>query len=174
MLFAAIESAEYPGLPGFLGTRGSLMLDLVVVAMAAILPVLAYSIYLVRYQRRYELHKRIQLVLAFLLLVTVLLFEADMRINGWRDRAVDSPYYASEQGGVSPVFAALYVHLVFATTSAVLWTVVTIRAWRRFSRPPRPGEHSRSHRLWGRIAALDMAGTAITGWIFYWLAFVAK
>jgi putative membrane protein len=172
MLLAESQSGAFSGLSGFLGTRGSLMLDIVVVAMAVILPVLAYSIYLVRVRRRYSLHKRIQLVLALLLLVTVLLFEADMRINGWRDRAEPSPYYSGE-GGISPVFAALYVHLVFATTSAVLWTAVTIRAWRNFEKPARPGRHSRSHRRWGWIAALDMVATSVTGWIFYWLAFVA-
>jgi putative membrane protein len=163
----------YSGWPGFLGTRGSLMLDVVVVAMAVILPVLAWSVYLARYRRRYELHKWIQTALALVLLVTVLLFEIDMRVNGWRERAEPSPYYLGEGGGLSPVFAMLYVHLVFATTTAVLWTVVTIQAWRKFSSPPLPGDHSRSHRLWGRIAALDMLATTITGWIFYWLAFVA-
>jgi putative membrane protein len=65
------------------------------------------------------------------------------------------------------------VHLIFATTSAVLWTVVTIRAWRNFEKPARPGKHSHSHRRWGWIAALDMVATSVTGWIFYWLAFVA-
>jgi hypothetical protein len=28
--------------------------------------------------------------------------------------------------------------------------------------------------LWGKIAAWDMLLTAATGWIFYWLAFVAS
>jgi putative membrane protein len=163
----------YSGLPGFLGTRGSLMLDLVVVAMAVILPVLAWSVWLVRYRRRYELHKRVQTVLALVLLVTVLLFEIDMRVNGWRDRAEASPYYATASEGLSPVFLTLYVHLIFATTTAVLWSVVTIQAWRRFPSPALPGAHSGNHRLWGRIAALDMVATAVTGWVFYWLAFVA-
>ena len=163
----------YSGLPGFLGTRGSLMLDLVVVAMAVILPVLGWSVWLVRYRRRFEMHKRVQTALALVLLATVLLFEIDMRVNGWRDRAEASPYYASNAEGWSPVFAALYVHLVFATTTAVLWTVVTIQAWRRFPSPAMPSTHSLSHRLWGRIAALDMLATTLTGWLFYWLAFVA-
>jgi putative membrane protein len=99
MLLAESQSGGFSGFSGFLGTRGSLMLDIVVVAMAVILPVLAYSIYLVRVRRRYELHKRIQLVLAVVLLVTVVLFEADVRINGWRDRAEPSPYYDGDVRG---------------------------------------------------------------------------
>ena len=68
---------------GFLGTRASLMLDLVFLAMFAVLVILAVSIYLVRNRRNFLWHKRIQLVLGLILLVTVTLFEADMRINGW-------------------------------------------------------------------------------------------
>ncbi len=37
-------------MPGFLGTRGTLMLDLVVVAMAVTLPLMLGSVYVVRTQ----------------------------------------------------------------------------------------------------------------------------
>ena len=39
--------SEVPGINGILGTRASLMLDVVFLAMFAILPVLAFSIWLV-------------------------------------------------------------------------------------------------------------------------------
>src|SRR5579863_724866 len=39
---------------------------------------------------------------------------------------------------------------------------------------PMSGPHSASHRFWGRLAALDMLCTAVSGWTFYWLAFVAR
>lgn len=164
---------EIGGVNGFLGTRASLMLDVVVVAMVVVLPVLGWSIVLVRYRRRYALHKRIQLLLAVVLLATVALFEADMRLNGWEDRARPSPYYR-EPPDMSLVHQVLAVHLFFAVTTAALWIAVTYRALRRFSQPPAPGEHSRSHVFWGRLAALDMVATAVTGWLFYALAFVAK
>ena len=72
---------------GFLGTRASLMLDVVFLAMFAVLVILAISIFLVRNRRNFLWHKRIQLFLGLVLLITVTLFEADMRINGWLDRA---------------------------------------------------------------------------------------
>ena len=84
---------NYPGINGFLGTRASLMLDLVSLAMAAILPVLGFSVWLVKFRRLYALHKRIQLTLASILLVAVVAFESDMRINGWKERASESPYF---------------------------------------------------------------------------------
>ncbi|MCE9526788.1 MAG: hypothetical protein K8R36_12125, partial [Planctomycetales bacterium] len=63
---------------GFLGTRGSLMLDVVFLAMFAVVPLLALSIYLVK-QKKYAQHKLINLILGVVLLIAVLVFEIDMR-----------------------------------------------------------------------------------------------
>jgi uncharacterized membrane protein YozB (DUF420 family) len=160
------------GIDGFLGTRATFMLDVVVLAMVALLPVLAWSVYLAKYQRQYAWHKSVQVTLGIVLLATVVLFEVDMRLNGWRDRAASSPY-SSAGGSFDWVMTSLAVHLFFAVTSAVLWLLVIVRGLRHFSNPPAPGAHSAWHKRYGMLAALDMAMTAITGWIFYWLAFVA-
>ncbi|RIK88621.1 MAG: DUF420 domain-containing protein [Planctomycetota bacterium] len=177
---------DFPGIDGFLGTRASLALDLVLVAMVAILPVLAWSIWLVKRRRRYELHKKVQLALALALAAAITLFEIDVRlVSGWRERAMPSPYYAATTAGplwtllccdllgmqAVPgwVFRVLAVHLVFAVSTTALWIVVTVRALRRFPIPPQPGPHSLSHRLWGQLAAWDMLATAITGGVFYWV-----
>jgi len=159
---------DYPGLDGFLGTRASLVLDVLVVAMVVVLTVMAWSIYQVKYRQRYQLHKWVQIILACILLVAVILFELDIRLHGWEDRS------AGQIGGeASPqVWNALYVHLVFAVSTVLLWPIVIVRAMRGFPRPAAPGTHSRSHIFWARLAAFDMLMTAITGWIFYWLAFV--
>ena len=85
---------DYPGIDGFLGTRASLMLDVVFLAMFVVVPVMLWSIYQVKYRRRYLLHKRVQLTLALVLLAAVTLFEVDMRIHGWQQRAELSPYFA--------------------------------------------------------------------------------
>ena len=150
---------------GFLGTRATFMLDFVFLAMFLVVPVMAWSIRQIRRQR-YALHKRVQLALAAILAVAVTLFEIDIRVYGWR--------HLVSADGVVPgdVLLALYVHLVFAISSVVLWIFVVWRGLRHFSQPPAPGVHSRSHRFWGRLAAIDMTLTAVTGWIFYWLAFV--
>lgn len=154
------------GMDGFLpGSRASIMLDVVFIAMFLVLPIMAWSIAQVR-KGRYSLHKKVQLTLGLVLLLAVTAFEIDMRFfTDWAARAADSAYYP---GGV---YAALYIHLVFAVTTALVWVWVIATALRRFPRPVAPGDHSRSHRRWGWIAAWDMALTAITGWIFYYLAF---
>jgi putative membrane protein len=54
----------------------------------------------------------------------------------------------------------------------ILWPVTIVLALRKFPNPPAPGAHSPTHIRLARLAALDMLLTSITGWIFYWLAFV--
>jgi putative membrane protein len=160
------------GFNGFLGTRASFMIDFVVAAMIVILPMLAWSISRVRSGRHYALHKRVQLALGIVLLVTVAVFEADIRIHGWRDRAASSAF-AGGQGATDWISVVLAIHLTFAVSTALLWILVIARALRGFSTPPQPGAHSAWHRRFGWIAAIDLACTAVTGWIFYWMAFVA-
>jgi uncharacterized membrane protein YozB (DUF420 family) len=184
------EPMEYPGIDGFLGTRASFMLDIVFVAMIAVLPALAWSIWLAR-RRRWALHKRVQTTLAATLAGAIVLFEIDMRlVSGWRERAMSSPFYA-EVESAGPiwdaiclslcglervpglVFRALAVHLGFAVSTVALWSWTIVRAWQNFSNPPVPNEYSGTHRRLGWFAAGDMTLTAFTGWVFYWLAFVA-
>ncbi len=156
----------------FLGTRGSFMLDFVSLAMVAIVLVLAASILLVRRRHAYSVHKRCQLVLATLLAVTIVLFEIDVRfITNWQLRAEPSPYF--ERGTWNLVYDCLIIHLCFAIPTALLWFAVIVRALRRFPRPPVPGAHSRRHAQLGWLGAVGMALTALTGWLFYWLAFAA-
>ena len=159
----------YPGFDGFLGTRASFMLDVVFLAMFVVVPALAWSVYLVKVKRDYALHKRVQILLGSILLVAVTLFEIDMRWHGWVLRAADSPY--STNGIVQYV---LWVHLLFAVSTAVLWILVIYRAVKNMPSPPSPCAHSTGHKRWGWIAAIDMVLTSITGWTFYWLAFAAQ
>ncbi len=153
---------------GFLPfSRASGILDLVALALVVILPALAYSIYLVRARRRYEAHRRIQIVLSIVLLAAVTVFEVDMRVHGWRQFAEASPYYETL---VDPV---LRIHLVFAISTTLMWIYVVFGALRHFPRPTLPNEYSRKHRRLAWIATIDLLCPAITGWAFYFLAFVA-
>ena len=168
-----ILADTYPGIDGFLGTRGSLMLDVVFLAMFVVTPLLALSIWLVKYRGKYQLHKTLQLVMASVLLVAVLLFEIDIRVNGWEERAAPSPYFDPAHEWTSPAGIALAIHLSFAIPTLLLWVYVVVQALRKFAKPPTPGPHSREHARWAMIASGGMFMTAVTGWIFYWMAFVA-
>ena len=164
--------AQTRGIDGFLGTRGSLMLDVVFLAMFAVLPLLGIGIYLAK-QRKYALHKRLQLTIAAVLLGAVALFEIDMQfLTDWESRAAGSPYFDPAHKWSCPVGIALIVHLCFAVPTFVLWIVVIIQAVRHFPSPPAPGPHSRAHVRLARPAALGLLLTAVTGWVFYVMAFV--
>jgi putative membrane protein len=163
-----MNPSAYSGIDGFLGTRAPLMIDVVCVAMIGVVLVLAWSIYQVKVRRRYQLHKWTQITLGAVVLVVVILFEVDIRLHGWEERAANT-------GGGRPapiVFTALYVHLVFAISTVILWPITIGLAAANFGEPPAPGLHSRVHVPLARTAAADMVLTALSGWIFYWLAFV--
>ncbi len=156
-----------PGIDGFLGSRASLGMDVVLVGLIALLPVLAWSVALVR-RGRYAAHKRLQLFIVTALAAAILIFEIDVRlVSDWRLRAQASPLWPTG------VLVALGIHLVFAVSTFVLLVWVVWEALTRFPADPGPGSHGPRHRRMARLAAADLVCTAITGTIFYWLAFVA-
>lgn len=148
------------------------MLDVVVIAMAVIIPALGASICLVRFRRAYTWHRRLQLSLAGLLVLAVGAFEVEMRMmTDWTELAAPSPYYSS--GTWNAVNLSLIVHLLFAVPTLLLWIFVIVQAIRQFGWSGQTGTYGRQHAFWGRLASLGMLMTAVTGWLFYWLAFAA-
>jgi uncharacterized membrane protein YozB (DUF420 family) len=164
---AASARAPAGGIDGFLGTRASLGMDVVLVGLVALLPVLAWSVALVR-RGRYAAHKSLQLFIVAALAAAIVVFEIDIRlVSDWKVRAAASPWWP---GGV---LVALAIHLVFAVTTFGLLAWVVWEAVVRFPVPPEPGSHGPRHRRLARLAAVDLVCTAVTGTAFYWLAFVA-
>ena len=157
---------------GFLGTRASFGTDLVVVAMLLVVPVMVLSILAAKFRGAYRGHRNVQLALAVALLVSVVVFELDIRLNGWADRAEASRFFV-EGPWNDWIEYSLAIHLCFAIPVIGLWAMAIWGALRHFPKPPVPGEYSRRHRFWGRLAAIWMTITAITGWTFYWIAFAA-
>lgn len=151
---------------GFLPfSRANFLMDFVVLAMALIIPVMIGSVLLVRYKKDYDLHRKIQIALGSTLGLTLIIFELDVRLNGWRHLAESSPYYDSL------VFPSLAVHLFFAIPTFFLWLVTIIGGIKRYR--PKEKLSTNFHKVMGRYSAFFMTGTAVTGWIFFWLAFVA-
>jgi uncharacterized membrane protein YozB (DUF420 family) len=145
------------------------MLDFVVVAMLGVTLVLGYSIYQIRFKKKPVLHRNIQIATAVVLTVALLAFEIDVRFfTDWRALAQTSPYYES---GIADW--CLWVHLLFAIPTPLVWATVIISGLRRFKTGFDQGKYNRIHRISGRVAAGLMVLTAVTGWIFYYVAFVA-
>jgi hypothetical protein len=162
-------------LNGFLGYNASFMLDVIVCALVLVVPTLAMSIYLVKVRRKYLLHRNIQLALGVVLLVAVVAFEVDIRRHGGWLAIVNKPEQPPRLTGASLEFArnVLWVHLVFAVSTPILWATTITLALRRFPSPPQPAEHSRLHKTLGWLSAADITLTAVTGLYWYYVAFVA-
>ncbi|MBS0206343.1 MAG: DUF420 domain-containing protein [Planctomycetes bacterium] len=160
---------------GFLGFRTSFMLDFVVVALVLIVPILLYSLYMVKYQRRFTLHRNLQLLLGVILLVAVGLFEIDLQFvqKGWQNVVAKRTIpLTEEQFGF--VRTVLRIHLVFAISTPLIWAMTIILALRRMPSPPQPCPHSELHKKLGWLSTIDIVLTSVTGLVFYYFAFVAK
>lgn len=152
---------------GFLPfSRGTLMMDTVVTAMLIVVPLTIYGSRLAK-TRRYERHRQVQLGLATGLALAVLAFELEVRLMGWRERAAPSPYFHTI------LFPWLYFHVTIAVCASLLWIAATVHGLRRMPRPARPGPGSVWHRRIGQATIAATCATAVTGWVFFYLAFVA-
>ena len=160
---------------GFLGYPTTFMLDFVVCALVLIVPLLLFSLWLVKFRRNYIGHMKLQLTLGVVLLVAVTAFEVDVQLmhGGWENIVAQQKLpEAAFAAKISEVRPWLLVHLVFAITTPVFWVATIILALKRFGRNPQPGPHSRVHSLLGWASTIDITLTSVTGLLFYYMAFV--
>lgn len=161
---------------GFLGYDASFMLDFVVTALVLIVPVLLYSLYVVKVQRNFILHRNLQIALGAILLVAVTAFEIDTQLihGGWENivnKDADAPRLTGD--AFLNAQRVLWIHLVFAVSTPFLWAATLFYALKRFPSPPQPGDHSRLHKSLGWLSVVDIVLTSVTGLWFYYVAFVA-
>lgn len=160
---------------GFMGYPTTFMLDFVVCALVLIVPLLLFSLWLVKVRKNYAGHMKLQLTLGVVLLVAVTAFEVDVQLmhGGWENIVAQQQLPETEFAAkISAVRPWLQVHLVFAITTPVLWIVTIVLALKRFGKNPQPGSHSRVHSLLGWASTIDITLTSVTGLLFYYMAFV--
>jgi hypothetical protein len=142
---------------GFLGTRGDLLMDIVILALVAVVPIVFYNWRLAR-TGRYALHKTMQVSLAVLLGAVVGLFEYNLRLQGGIFEATAASGYA----GTGTLNFWIYFHTFFAITTILVWVGLIVVSLRRFPNPPAPGAFSPRHRFWGRVGMIWMLVTGVT------------
>jgi uncharacterized membrane protein YozB (DUF420 family) len=157
---------------GFLGYKSSLMLDVVALSLLLVVPLLVWSLYLVKVMRRYVAHRRLQTLLGLVLLVAVSAFEIDMRMQGGIDGILAKRTVPLTPDQRSFFNGLLAVHLVFAVSTVLLWGLTLILAWKRMPEPPAPSPHSRLHKRLGWLSAIDIMLTAITGLMVYYFGII--
>lgn len=144
------------------------MLDFVAVAMILVTAIMFVSVFLVKYRLQWRLHRQIQIALGLILLVTIVAFEVDLQLfTNWEELAKPSPFFASGW-----VHRFLWAHLLFAIPTPILWGYLIVWSLLRQGRLA-SHEFAAWHRRMGWISVIMMSMTAITGWVFYWVGFVA-
>lgn len=158
---------------GFLGYRSSFMLDFVVVSLLLVVPILLYSLFAVKVQRKYALHRNLQILLGVVLLVAVGAFEVDLHLiqGGWR-QVIAKQTPALTEAQIAWVQTVLRIHLIFAISTPFLWAITLTLALRKFPHPVTPSTHSPVHKLLGWLSTVDITLTSVTGLWFYYTAFV--
>ncbi|HNC95757.1 MAG TPA: DUF420 domain-containing protein [Myxococcota bacterium] len=146
----------YP--PSPFGTRSDLLIDLVVLSLVVVVPLLGLSWWKVR-QKAWLFHRNLMLGLSGVLAVAVTLFELDLKAHGGIFELTRESRFA----GTDFLYASIYIHTFFSISTAMLWLSLIVVSLRRFASPPAPNTFSRMHRIWGRIAMIDMLLTGITG-----------
>lgn len=158
---------------GFLGYRTSFMLDAVVCALVVVVPTIVVSLYLVKVKKNYVAHRNVQIGLAVVLLFAVSAFEIDMQqIQGGWENVVAKREVPLSVDQLETVRHVLWVHLIFAVSSPVLWLITIVLAVKRMPKPPGPCEHSELHKKLGWASTIDLVLTAVTGLWFYYVAFI--
>lgn len=149
------------------------MLDFVVSALVLVVPLVIYSLYLVKIKKNYLAHRNVQILLGVVLLAAVSAFEIDMRMQGgWQEIVAkrETPLSGEQLAQVKQL---LYIHLFFAITTPVLWIVTMVLALKKFPSPPVPTNHSKVHKVLGWSATIDLVITSLTGLFWYYTAFIA-
>lgn len=148
-------------------SRAPISLDILAVVLLIFVPIQLISLFLLWRRKSYRGHMVLQLIIASLLGPAVIAFEIQIRLSGWRHLAELSPHYDNW------VLPALVFHLIWAIPALILWILTIYGALKNFGLSPKPGKYSIIHKKMGRFAVITMMGTGLTGWLFYWLAFLA-
>ncbi|HHD83792.1 MAG TPA: DUF420 domain-containing protein [Campylobacteraceae bacterium] len=145
---------------GFLGTRGDIIVDTVMLASAA-LPFLLFIAIRFARKERYDLHKWSQITLITIVILLVIALELDIRFGGLYEVIEQSRYYGSDM-----LTAIFVVHLFFAVSSTLLWLWLIVISAKRY-----PVHFRFPHKKYGLIVFGDVVMTVITGWILYAMVF---
>ena len=151
---------------GFLGTRGDILMDLVVLSFIVILPVLVVSWRAAR-GSYYSKHRAIQITLVLVLAVAVGMFEVDLKMSGGIFELTQESGYA----GTGLLNSLIYGHTVVAISSVLIWVPLIILSLRRFPNPPVSNAFGRTHRLWGRVGMVLMMASGLSAIPLYYVGF---
>ena len=142
-------------------------MDIILIVIVLTPAILFFSIRSAR-AGNHILHKRIQTVLIFLILIAVALFEIHIILSGGSGSLAKSSPYFEEQW----FQYFLYFHILTAVLSYTGWTALAYFSSKNFT-TRLPGDFSSNHRFWGKLIFFGVTITSLSGAMVYYLSFVA-
>jgi hypothetical protein len=149
------------------GTRAGFVIDCTF-AITLLAPVAALASLRLARRRRFDAHRRAQVLLLAVCVGAVLTLEACIRLSG------GSGAFIAQSGFGHPgvIRGVLALHIGVAVATYVAWGWLAVASHRRF-RASLPGPFSRRHRRVGLIVVGGLCFTALSAAVMYGLAFVA-
>jgi uncharacterized membrane protein YozB (DUF420 family) len=158
---------SFLNIPGFLGSRASILMDTILVVILLLPFILIWSIGLVR-KGQHELHKQVQAILLCAVLIAVIIFELQIRLSGGSGSLIKGSRFADNVYFLT----LLYSHIAISVWTFTLWTGNILHANIQWKNKTLPGQARIRHRLIGKIIFIGTCLTAISGFAVYLFAFV--
>jgi putative membrane protein len=150
-----------------LGTRATLAVDCTY-AMTLLAPAASWVSFRLSRARRHDVHRKIQIGVLGLCVVSVVAFETSIRLSGGSGAFLSQAPHAL----ASAARALLMTHITAAVLTYVVWAYLAIVSSARYRRTL-PGSFSSRHKRLGKLVFSGLCFTAASATGMYVLAFVA-
>ncbi len=149
---------DYMNLPGFLGTRAPLFMDIVSI-IVAFLPFLMLGIIFLTKIKKYKLHALLQGILFVVSVLVLTFFEIGVRfVGGFKS------FMNGSGVGHDYAFIVLIFHIMVSVITLIIWTTTLFTAKKQLQL----GKHKRA----GWLTFIGVSMTMLTGMWVYLILFV--
>lgn len=149
---------------GFLGTRGDFLSDLLIIALVFILPALAVAIKSAA-QRQLILHKRMMLSIFAVLVLYVVIYEANLAFLGGINYLVSNIRVPKE-----PYFVFVAFHIAISAASLIMGGVVMRKGGEALCSGQVFFTSYHRRLAWIEVGLLVLS--VVTGLVIYYLTFI--
>jgi putative membrane protein len=149
---------EIMNLPGFLGTRAPLFMDIVSL-IVAFLPFLMLGIIALAKQKKYKLHTLLQGILYAISVLVITFFEIGVRlVGGFKS------FMEGSSVGHDDAFIVLIFHIMISVITLIIWTTTLLTAKKQLQ--------LKKHKRAGWMTFIGVTLTTLTGGWVYFILFV--
>jgi len=150
---------------GFLETRASLYIDIIITFMGMLPIIIGFSIFMAK-RGSLKIHQFLQLLFFFLTLISLSSFAYSIHYMFGLTLLMEESSFSSVQ-----TFTLLLLHIFIAITTMVMWFFTLIYAFADKKRKALPGLYSESHRKSGRRVFLGIFLTSLSSLVLYKVLF---